>query len=467
MWSTRELIVAPATACGSGCRSVVRISGEALGPLLEALVQPIGTGFAAVGAPPRLAAAWLAAPALVADWGRLPVDVVHWPGPQGPTGGPLAELHLPASRPLVDAVVEEACRNGARLARGGEFTLRSFLAGRLDLVQAEAVLAVVEATSSAELSAALDVLAGGVGRRLQPLRESLLDCAADVEASIDFSDETTPDAVPAAEAAARAEVDRRLAAAAAEIEGIRSRLAGRDTSAAGELPRVVLAGPPNIGKSSLFNRLVGRDAALVADESGTTRDWVAARLDADPAEPPCLLVDVAGVAADACTDGDLLARLVDARAREAIAAAAVVVACRDAAPSSGTDEATMPLPAATATIDVLTRCDLGAIDADSAGTIPTSSRSGRGVADLRAAILRAVAALPGGRVPATVHSRAALSTAVTAVDSARRALGTAAGDEAIVAALLRRAVAAIDEVTGAEIGPDLIDRIFARHCIGK
>ena len=471
MWSSSELIVAPATVTGAGGRGVVRLSGDGLEPLLEKLFQPTAGGFATAGAPPRLVGATLSPAGIGSEWGAVPVEILHWPGPQGPTGGPLAEVQLPAAGPLVDAVVAEACRHGARLARGGEFSLRSFLAGRLDLVQAEAVLAVVDATTPAELSTALDALAGGVGRSLQTVRDTLLDLAADIEAAIDFADETTPDAVPTADAASRAAVDRRLADAVAAIDRVSERLAGRDATSAGDLPRVVLAGPPNIGKSSLFNRLVGREAALVADEAGTTRDWVAGRLDTGPLSPPCLLVDIAGVTRNAALDGGTAAHAADLRAQTEIARAAVVVVCRDASGADRADESCIVVPPGAVRIDVLTRCDLDAMTQGDGVAICTSARSGFGIGELRAALVRAVAELPGGRTPATVRMREGLVIASAALAAARNAAGEPGGghapDEAVVAALVRRAVSALGEITGAEIGTDLIDRIFSRHCIGK
>jgi tRNA modification GTPase len=396
-------------------------------------------------------------------------------------------VQLPASAPLVDAVVAAACRHGARLARGGEFSLRAFLSGRLDLLQAEAVLAVVEAKTPAELSEALDSMAGGVGHTLHGLRETLLDLTADIEATIDFADEHTPDAVPVADAAAWVAIESRLVAAGQTLDAVAGRLASRDASAAGDLPRVVLVGPPNIGKSSLFNTLVGRDAALVADETGTTRDWIAARLDADPTEPACLLVDVAGIVdgvADgmAGSDGGTAARgLIELaaaeRARAEIARADVVVVCLDAAAAGETF--LPPSPPATPRIDVLTRCDWTTrCDLAAPTELPerestciTSSRSGAGIATLKAAILGAVANLPGGRSSATLRmqvgvaaAREAVAAACAAAESARSG-GTR--DEAVVAGLLHQAIAAVGEVTGVELGTDLIDRIFSRHCIGK
>jgi len=459
MFGSADLIVAPATGDGPGARAIVRLAGDGLAGLLAALVTAEPPGFAAAGERPRLVAARLAATGLGRDWGPLPVEILHWPGPGGPLGGPLAELQLPGSGPLVAAVVAEACRLGARLARGGEFTLRAFLAGRLDLLQAEAVVAVVDARSPAELASALDRLAGGAGEALAAARDELLDLVADIEAAIDFADETTPDAVPAGPAWDA--VAARIAGCQATLARVAADLGGRDAAAA-ELPLVVLAGPPNIGKSSLFNALVGREAALVADETGTTRDWLEARL-GDAPGPTCILVDVAGLPAA----GERLVGLaaeVAARARDAIARADLVLACRDAA-AGGREPA-----ADRAAIEVVTRFDLAERPLADNG-IATSSRTGQGIAELRAAILAAVAGLARGGSPATLRlavgcqeARAALAEAAAAVAAATAG---AFVDESLVAAHLRAAALALADVTGADLGPDLLDRIFARHCIGK
>jgi tRNA modification GTPase len=320
-------------------------------------------------------------------------------------------------------------------------------------------------------------MAGGVGHTLHSLRETLLDLTADIEATIDFADEHTPDAVPVADAAAWAALEARLVAAGQTLDAVAGRLASRDASAAGDLPRVVIVGPPNIGKSSLFNRLVGRDAALVADEPGTTRDWIAARLDIDATEPACLLVDVAGIVDGVADDvfaaaaRGLIERAAAERARAEIARADVVVVCTDAAAASAT--ALPPLPPVTPRIDVLTRCDLATPPELShvASMSVTSSRSGAGIASLKSAILSAVADLPGDRSPATLRMQVGVTAAREAVGAAWAAAVAARSggtrDEAVVAGLLYHAVSALGEVTGVELGTDLIDRIFSRHCIGK
>ena len=469
MWSSTELIVAPATVPGRGARAIVRLAGDGLNGLLARMLMAEGSGFARPGESPRVVPARLAASGLGAEWGELPVDVLHWPGPGGPIGGPLAELQLPASAPLVEAVVAEACRHGARLARGGEFTLRAFLAGRLDLVQAEAVLAVVDARTPAELGVALDRMAGGAGARLAAARSLLLDLLADIEAAIDFADETTPDAVPAADAATWRRVRDGLAEAAAVIDDVAAGLARRDASAAAGLPRVVLVGRPNIGKSSLFNALIDRDAALVADEAGTTRDWLEAPL-ASAAGSGCILVDLAGMPADPMAARDAIDARAIAVARSELARADVVVICRDAADPAWPS---VPEGVQAVRLDVVTRCDqaTGQPDTEARPAIRTSSVTGAGIEPLRAAILAAIARLPPRSSPATLRMTVGLDAASTAVAEARRLVGLSgvAGlpDEAVVAGCVRRAVESLGEVTGAEIGVDLLDRIFSRHCVGK
>lgn len=484
MWSADELIVAPGTADGSGARSIVRIAGDGLASLLASLFEPFDAGgHAAGGSPPRVVSTHLGG-LLAADWGPVPVEVLHWPGPGGPIGGPLAEVHLPCSAPLVDALIAAACRYGARVARGGEFTLRAFLAGRLDLVQAEAVLAVVEAGTPAQLSAALDRLAGGSGATLRRLRDDLLDLLADVEASIDFADETTPDALPGLDTEGRHALAAQIERTAHALAAARAALAGRGIAGA-DVPCVVLVGPPNVGKSSLYNALTKRDAALVADARGTTRDRLETRLELalpDAGAALCVLVDVAGMVGfegvrPAHRNGDAPgvdpAMEAEAVARRALADADVVVFCHDAeAGIPPRAEPSQPRPR----IDVLTRCDRVEVPGmcaprSSSGIIATSSLTGEGLAALTTAIATAVSRLPPRASPATVRLADGLDTAAAAMAAAGEMMArdVAAGsfDEALLAGHLRAAAETLGEVTGVELGPDLLDRVFSRHCIGK
>ncbi len=458
-----ELIVAAATAPAGGCRAIVRLAGDGLERVLPRLVEPEPPGWAASGGPPRLVQGRLHPHGLGRDWGSLPVAVVHWPGPCGPLGGPLAEVQLPGSVPLVAAFVAEACRLGARLARAGEFSLRSFLAGRLDLLQAEAVLAVVDARTPAELSVALDRMAGGVGAALERLRREALDLVADIEAAIDFADETTPDAVPVAVPCDA--LAARIAALDAGLADLVRAVAGRDTPTE-SLPRAVLVGRPNIGKSSLFNALVGRDAALVADEAGTTRDWIAAPLFDAVGQAACMLVDIAGVGHEPRVGADAAAA---ERAAEEIGRADVIVACRDATDPPPDHALPTGSGGPRPTVRVITRADR-APDAQTGHGIATSTRAGLGIDTARAVILQAVSAAAADRLPATMRMRAGIEAARSAFEAARAAVDEArsgAGDEAIVAGCLHHAIDALGDVTGRDLGTDVLDRIFSRHCIGK
>jgi tRNA modification GTPase len=489
VWAVNDIIAAVSTPPGDGARAIVRLAGEGVEALLQRLIEADEPGFPASAsghARTRLVHGRLAGDGLAAAWGAVPVGVLFWPGCRGPVGMPLAELQLPASMPLADAVVAEACRLGARLARGGEFTLRAFLAGRLDLLQAEAVLSVVDARSPDQLAAALDRMGGGAGRRLRGIYDDLLDLLADIEAAIDFADETTPDAVPTADAAARRSWSARLTALEAALADASAML--DDRTAVNAVPRAVLLGPPNIGKSSLFNALLGRDAALVADEAGTTRDWLEARL--EPEEPDaaaCDVVDLAGVEDDSSrASSDPLTEAAMEAARREVDRAAIVVVCREATcvsregrPSSGLEVATAAdqLPVNAMRIEVLTRCDRlsekdRALLASTRGiAIATSSRTGEGLGLLRASVTRAAGRVPPQGSAATLRLAVGLRAACEALGPARQAAARAASggmvDEALLAGQVRAAVEALGEVTGAVIGPELLDRIFARHCIGK
>lgn len=479
MWHPDELIVAQATVPGRGVRAIVRMSGGALDGLLEALflfADPFPDA-------PRSLPATFRPDRLGAEWGRVPLDILRWPGPGGPTGGPLAEVQLPCSQPLVEALIVEACRHGARLARGGEFTLRAFLAGKLDLLQAEAVLAVVDARGPEELSAALDRLAGGTGRELHAVRERLLDLAADVEAAIDFADERSPDTLGTSAAAFWRDALEAVEVVAHAVDGVAAKVESRDAGARGRLPRVVITGPPNIGKSSLYNALLGRDAALVADEAGTTRDWLETVVTGDlgpltghQGAVSWLLVDTAGVA-----EGDpaRVVRGADTGESVDLAAAAagvvevgradIVLRCRDGVTDARV-ESDRPLPVGAAVFDVITRCDRGTEALLEGSGIATSVLTGAGIDHLRHEVTAAVAALRW-RGGAAERLRAGLVGAAAALADARAiaASGVAGGpaEEPLLAETLLRAIDAVGEVTGHSIGTDLLDRIFSRHCVGK
>ncbi len=187
--------------------------------------------------------------------------------------------------PLVNLVLAHCLVRGARHAEPGEFTLRAFLSGRIDLTRAEAVLGVIEASNPTQLDAALEQLAGGVSGPIVALRDHLLDVVAHLEANLDFTDEPDVDSL------ARADLAAELNQSGTELALLARRLGDRENSESH--PRVVLAGPPNVGKSRLFNALLGRDRAIVSPQAGTTRDYLSALCDCEGLTVE--LVDTAGI----------------------------------------------------------------------------------------------------------------------------------------------------------------------------
>lgn len=283
-----DVIAAVATPPGPAERSVIRLSGQDV----VGVLRPSFSGESAD-------ASWTGTRLAFRNPGRfqiagwrvpVPVDLWFWPTTRSYTGQPSAELHFIGSPPIVDAILEQLYRQGARPARAGEFTLRAFLAGRVDLVQAEAVLGVIDAADHEQLQTALNQLAGGLSRQIAEIRELLLVDLADLEAGLDFVEEDI-------EFVQREQMLRRIDQALAFARKLWQQCEDRMVS--GTRPRVVLAGLPNAGKSTLFNRLIGEQRAIVSDQAGTTRDYLSVELHWNG--QAIELIDTAGV--DAGADG--------------------------------------------------------------------------------------------------------------------------------------------------------------------
>ncbi len=305
-----DTIAAIASPPGGAARGIVRISGPAAVSAARALFRPdelsdLGT------VTPRASAGHVRLESLACE---LPATLLVWPTERSYTREPAAELHTLGSPPLLAAILAQLGRQGVRLAEPGEFTLRAFLAGRIDLTQAEAVLGIIDARGQGELEAALGQMAGGLARPIAELREQLLDLLAQLEAGLDFVEDDI-------QFIAAEQVERLLAAAAAEVARLTAQLAGRrrEDSAV----RAVLVGPPNAGKSSLFNALA-QAGALVSPQPGTTRDYLVARLDLEGLA--CDLVDTAGV--EAASD-DVVARQAQAQTAAQADAAQIRLLCFD------------------------------------------------------------------------------------------------------------------------------------------
>ena len=464
-----DTIAAVGSAAGGSARGIVRLSGQDTAACLLRCLKgraALEAFFASTGRPRRSAATiQLPRPGDEIAPLSVPVDVLYWPTRQSYTRQPSAELHTLGSPPIVAAIVDELCRRGARPALPGEFTLRAFLAGRIDLTQAEGVLGVVDARSGAELQSALEQIAGGLSRPLAALRGDLLELLAELEAGLDFAEEQV-------EFVSREELTRRLAHASACLEGVARQFAERRPGE--ELPRVVLTGAPNVGKSSLFNALVrscgqGRDAAIaiVSPTPGATRDYVTARIVAGGVE--CELADTAG--ADMGTT-EAVAQAAQEATRAASDRAEVHVVCRETTLAALNAERL-----AASALLVLTKGDLASADqlATAASAHPAaivcSAATGAAVQRLAAAIgerLRdSVSETSGAAFSAATIARCGVS-----VKEAGRALSAAStlvavGREELLAAELRAALVAVGDMVGATTTDDVLDRIFSKFCIGK
>lgn len=450
MLDLEETIVALASPPGGAARAVVRVSGP--DALTSAAKCFLGDHQQALDCRRPTA---LPGKIVIADVpATLPGVLYVWPSTRSYTRQPTVEFHTIGSPPLAEALVAELCRHGARPAGPGEFTLRAFLAGRLDLTQAEAVLGVIDARGGQELQTALDQLAGGLARPLSLLRNMLLDVLAHLEAGLDFVDEDV-------EFISREQLDRQLAAAEDEVRQLLSRMQTRGEAAAAL--RAVLIGTPNAGKSSLYNALTG-EHALVSPAAGTTRDYLCSRLDLDGAI--CELIDTAGVAEFSSFDG--LERAAQAAGQRQRSQAQIEVLCLDASrPLTPDDEALLSQTPTGARIIVFTKCDRPRQAAVAPDAIETSSHTGAGLQRLRGRLRElAVADVTTGVVATTaVRCSASLRQAFAGLGEARRRVES--GGEELVAAELRAALHRLGEVAGEVYTDDILDRIFSRFCIGK
>ncbi len=451
MYDVDDTIVGIASAPGGAIRGVIRLSGPRVIDCLRPCFQH------ATVAPERVLQAQVIPGELQLDppLTNLPGELYLWPTAQSYTRQPSAEFHTIGSPPLLEAAVATLCRSGVRLAQPGEFTMRAFLAGRLDLPQAEAVLGVIDAQSRDELDVALGQLAGGLSAPLNRLRTELLDLLAHLEAGLDFVEEDI-------EFISTAELTSALQSAADQVSRLAEQLAGRGQSESE--CRVALTGWPNVGKSSLFNALVDGRPAIVSDVAGTTRDYLAARVSLDGEE--VMLVDTAGVEADASGIGAVAQHMTNRQSAQA----QLHLLCLDATrPLNDWERQRLAGIDSDCVLLVLTKCDgVRRIDVTPVA-IETSSTSGLGLAELKRSVRQHLArhTLGQSAVPTTAaRCRASLQAAADALDMACTSAAAQAGEE-LVAAEIRHALDQLGTVVGTVYTDDILDKIFSRFCIGK
>ncbi|OAI48366.1 tRNA modification GTPase TrmE [Planctomycetaceae bacterium SCGC AG-212-F19] len=444
-----DTIVALSSAPGGGARAIVRLSGPGALRIVLAVFVPAEE---MLPDQRRLTAGKMLLPGVCAP---MPAELYFFPAPRTYTGQELVELHTLGSPPLVELLIAELLQAGARAAQPGEFTLRAFLAGKLDLPRAEAVLGVIEAGNRTDLRQALAQLAGGITRPLDGLRDDLLNLLADLEAGLDFADENIQF------------IDRdqsllRISKGLAQLTLLQKQLDQRSTS--GRPFRAVLVGRPNAGKSSLFNALTGSQA-LVSAAPGTTRDYLVQRLQLDGVAIE--LVDTAGWQESV----DSIDTQAQHLGRTEAAEADLRLLCVEAGEELTKTEQELLYQSAPPTLLLKTKCDVTPADVTQAGPLGaglnTSAVTGTGLAELRAVLAER----------ARVHAQPSLAPSLSrcrghvaaCLNHLRRAHEMTLFEEPpeLLALEIRLALDQLGEMVGAVYTDDLLDRIFSRFCIGK
>jgi len=356
---------------------------------------------------------------------------------------------------VLNKLVELACKHGARLAQPGEFTLRSFLSGRVDLAQAEAVLGVIDAASDREMNVALSQLAGGLSQPLTRLRDTLLNLVADLEAGLDFVEEDI-------EFVSHDAVIGELNAAQTTVETTLQQMQSRDSG--DQLPRVVLRGEPNAGKSSLWNAMIGTNSAIVDATAGTTRDYLVGIVECEDGK--FSLIDTAGVEA---ASSALAKSMLDQGDSQA-AAANLVVLCVDASRELTPWEKQQLASPTDETLVVLTKADLlEGNRSDVTAHVVVHHQDELAIRNLAKACLSRLQSLANeSNVVSNTATRCRESLRLVgeSVSRATELTSLRIGDE-LVASELRVALDHLGQIVGAIYTDDVLDRVFSRFCIGK
>ena len=450
-----DTIVAIASAKGGSLRGVVRVSGT---QLLDCLQKCFCSN---IQSPLHTHAHPSVVPGVIAlekPVGELPCDLYLWPTRRSYTQQPCAEIHTIGSPPLLEAVVRALCNAGARLADPGEFTMRAFLAGRLDLTQAEAVLGVIDSDSRTDLDVALSQLAGGLRQPLDRIRNELLDVLSHLEAGLDFVEEDI-------EFISSSELTQQLSDTITKIQQLVDQMSQRGASD-GEF-RIVLVGSPNVGKSSLLNALAGEVKAIVSEVAGTTRDYVAQVVEIGGLK--CRLIDTAGLLQNNDLSGIELASKI--KSLEQHEQAHLQLFCIDSTrPLDRIERVHLGDQSTVNRLIVLTKIDQKCATDFAGKAIETSSKTGQGLDILRQGIADAFDRTRGSDAEVVsgtaMRCRESLRLSFECLSRAKEAAENELGEE-LVAAEVRAALDELGKVVGAVYTDDILDRVFSRFCIGK
>lgn len=448
MMASGDTIAAIATPPGRGGIGVIRISGPAVPDLLPALLGQ--------APPPRQAhfGAFLDSNAQAIDHGLA----LHFPGPRSFTGEHVLELHAHGSPVVLDQLLRRILELGARLARPGEFSERAFLNDKIDLAQAEAIADLIDSTTESAARSAQRSLQGDFSRRIHELVEALIQLRLYVEASIDFTDEDI-------DFLSEGRIGEQLGSLTERLKAIRA--SARQGCLLRDGMTVVIAGRPNAGKSSLLNRLTGRDTAIVTAIAGTTRDTLREFIQLDGL--PLHVIDTAGLRDD--TD-DPVEQEGMRRARAEIAAADRILLLIDDHDPGDSETLLGSLPPELPITRIHNKIDLsghppGLSNDGNGPRIHLSLKTGVGVDSLIAHLKASVGYDSGAEGVFTARRRHldALDRARQATDNALARLRT--GEPELLAEELRLAQHSLGEITGEFTSDDLLGRIFSSFCIGK
>lgn len=453
-----DTIAAIATPLGEAGIGIVRLSGPEALPIARRLFRP---------AKPLPSESWpshrLMLGRIVAPESGQVIDEVllcYMRAPKSYTREDVVEIQCHSGYAVLRRILELVLAAGARLARPGEFTLRAFLSGRLDLTQAEAVLEIIQARTEAGLRVAADHLTGSLGQELAARRQEILDLLARVEADLDFGEDLPP--------LDPAELTAPLRDLLARIQALcQSYTQGRLLQ---EGLQVVLAGRPNVGKSSLLNRLLEYDRAIVTDIPGTTRDILRESLVIDGL--PVVLHDTAGLR----PPQDPVEEIGIQRTRDQLARADLILYLIDASQPLHPEDVAQLRQLTLPTLVLLNKSDLPRVltpeqlqEQTSFPVLAISARTGAGIAALRAAIAAQARQGTGpaaGQIVTQARHRQHLDRCREHLQAAWELLARREPLE-LLALELQAAAQELGQILGLEIGDEVLDRIFSRFCLGK
>jgi len=470
-----DTIVAIATPPGRGGIGVVRLAGpEAKSialPMLHLkhelepgramfceLIEPDGVGALARGTSQNESTR----PGAAAPHSQRIDEVVvtYFAKPHSYTTDDIIEISAHGSPVVLRRIVELASARGARLAEPGEFTMRAFLNGRIDLTQAEAVRDLIDSQTLFQAKVAAQQLEGALSRRLQPIKQKLVELIAALEAGIDFAEDDVS-VLPSER------IMQRLAEVQTPLEELATSFAYGKVVHEGLILAIV--GRPNVGKSSLFNRLVERDRAIVTATPGTTRDLVSETVAIGGI--PVKLVDTAGIRR-ALDEAESIGI---GKSMEALADADLVLVVVDSSqPAAAEDKELLLQVNGRPAIVVQNKSDIGSsqftVPSSQLTSVRTSAITGQGIPELRDEILRHVGGKAGAEVETgfltNIRHRNLVLESIKALDAAQSAVKTTIPHEMLLLDLYN-ALRPLDEITGATTTDDILNLIFSTFCVGK